>query len=164
MKLERKNRVKVRHPTQKTITPNCVSFLYKLYQITKLISKHKGYIFPHIRIQVLYSNPTRKRSYLSLEMMLVLKNSIVISVHTDSITKHLFLVVKESVSAEVIGKISSFIHRSIAATAICTARHSPSLSQLKVFLTRRERMRVVSLFRAKAVRFLVWLWPLFVAK
>lgn len=69
-----------------------------------------------------------------MEVVLVLKNSVVVSVHANSIGEHLLLVVKKGVGAEVIGKVDAFVHRrstvaAIAGTtfvtydAVCVAAH-----------------------------------------
>ena len=50
------------------------------------------------------------QSYLSVEVVFVLKNSIEVSVHANSVGQHLFLVVQKGVGAEVVGVIHALVH------------------------------------------------------
>ena len=43
--------------------------------------------------------------------MLVLEDGVEISVHANAIAKHLFLVVEEGVSAEVLSEVHVLVHR-----------------------------------------------------
>lgn len=43
-------------------------------------------------------------------MVFVLKDRVVVSVHSDTVTEHFLLVVKEAIGAEVIGEIDSFVN------------------------------------------------------
>lgn len=55
--------------------------------------------------------------YLSAEVVLVLENGVVVSVHTNSIGEHLLLVIEKSVSAEIVGEVDALVNDS-GATAI----------------------------------------------
>lgn len=43
-------------------------------------------------------------------MMFVLENSIVVSIHTNTIREHLFLVIEKSVSAEIVSIIDALVY------------------------------------------------------
>ena len=51
-----------------------------------------------------------KIAYLSFEVMLVLEDGVVVSVHADTIREHLLLVVEKSVGTEVLCKIQFLVH------------------------------------------------------
>lgn len=51
----------------------------------------------------------RKETNLSSEVMLVLKNGMEVSVHANSVTEHLLLVIQKGVSAEILSKIDALI-------------------------------------------------------
>lgn len=56
-----------------------------------------------------------------MEVVLVLKNGVVVSVHANSIGEHLLLVVEKGVGAEVIGKVDALVHRRSTVAAIAGA-------------------------------------------
>lgn len=59
--------------------------------------------------------------YLAMEVVLILENGVVVSVHANSIGEHLLLVVKKGVGAEVVGEVDAFVHRHAAVSAIAGA-------------------------------------------
>lgn len=61
--------------------------------------------------------------YLSREVMFVLENSIIVSVHTNTIREHLFLVVEKGVSAEIVSKIDALVDVVVGDDAIRRATH-----------------------------------------
>lgn len=46
----------------------------------------------------------------SLEVVLVLEDGVKVRVHADAVGKHLFLMVEERVSAEVVSKVNLLVH------------------------------------------------------
>ncbi|KAM1763909.1 hypothetical protein ACFX11_003208 [Malus domestica] len=59
--------------------------------------------------------------YLAMEVVLVIENSVVVSVHAASIEEHLLLVVEEGVGVEVVGEVDTFVHRGVASVTIAGA-------------------------------------------
>lgn len=55
--------------------------------------------------------------------MLVLKNGIEVSVHANSVTEHLLLVIKEGVGAEILSKIDALIDLQAAIVAGAPVPH-----------------------------------------
>ena len=53
--------------------------------------------------------------YLSAEMVLVLEDGVVVGIHTNSIGKHLLLVIEKTVSAEIVGEVDALVNDSGAA-------------------------------------------------
>ena len=64
--------------------------------------------------------------YLAMEVVLVLENGVVVSVHANSIGELLLLVVEEGVGAEVVGEVNAFLHRGAASVAIAGAALVPA--------------------------------------
>lgn len=62
----------------------------------------------HIKIEALY---------LINKMGFVSEDGIVISIHTNTVRKHLFLVIKKGVSAEIVCKINFFVNNGSAPIA-----------------------------------------------
>ena len=76
--------------------------------------------------------------YLAMEVVLVLENGVVVSVHADSIGELLLLVVEEGVGAEVVGEVDAFLHRGAASVAIAGAALVPDDA---VFVASHEVMQ-----------------------
>lgn len=53
-------------------------------------------------------------------MVFIVENRVVVSVHSNSVGEHLFLVVKKSVCAEVVGEVDFFVHGTPAIAGGCT--------------------------------------------
>lgn len=70
---------------------------------------------------IMEGNDGERVVYLSAEVVLVLENGVVVSVHTNSIGEHLLLVIEKSVSAEIVGEVDALVNDS-GATAIYAGR------------------------------------------
>ncbi|KAB2618510.1 protein arginine N-methyltransferase PRMT10-like [Pyrus ussuriensis x Pyrus communis] len=64
--------------------------------------------------------------YLAMEVVLVLENGVVVSVHADSIGELLLLVVAEGIGAEVVGEVDAFLHQGAASVTIAGAALVPA--------------------------------------
>lgn len=70
--------------------------------------------------------------YLVAEVGLVLKDGVVVSIHTDAVREHFLLVEEEGVGAEVVGEVDALVNsgatptgsaRRLIELAICRAPH-----------------------------------------
>lgn len=52
-----------------------------------------------------------------MEVVFVLKNGIIISVHADSIGKHLFLVIEKGIGAEILSEINVLVDEGCSSIA-----------------------------------------------
>ncbi|KAB2635944.1 protein arginine N-methyltransferase PRMT10-like [Pyrus ussuriensis x Pyrus communis] len=64
--------------------------------------------------------------YLAMEVVLVLENGVVVSVHADSIGKLLLLVVVEGIGAEVVGEVDAFLQQGASSVTIAGAALVPA--------------------------------------
>ncbi|KAB2632958.1 protein arginine N-methyltransferase PRMT10-like [Pyrus ussuriensis x Pyrus communis] len=64
--------------------------------------------------------------YLAMEVVLVLENGVVVSVHADSIGELLLLVVAKGIGADVVGEVDAFLHQGAANVAIAGAALVPA--------------------------------------
>ncbi|TQD83904.1 hypothetical protein C1H46_030516 [Malus baccata] len=56
-----------------------------------------------------------------MDVVLVIENNIVVSVHVASIEEHLLLVVEEGVGVKVVGEVDDFVHQGAASVTIAGA-------------------------------------------
>lgn len=68
-----------------------------------------------------------EEAHLSLKVMLILKNSIEISVHANMVRKHFLLVVEIGIGAEIVSKINLFVDRG-STTVHCAVASGNSFS------------------------------------
>jgi hypothetical protein len=92
-----------------------------LFSHIKTTAKLQSFSGPNPKTHAHRERQRKRERYLSLEVMLVLEDGVVVSVHADSVREHLLLVVQKRIGAEILREIHAFVHHRGALLPACDA-------------------------------------------